>query len=106
MKFQSVVLFMTASLASAIYTQACTVFYQGKYTHQTGDKGGGCFGTDESDPIEKIWTDPDPPRPPVVCNNFCNKYNCEGDVVISSCASTSAERVLTNSVKIFCPPET
>ncbi|CAG8525762.1 4499_t:CDS:2 [Ambispora gerdemannii] len=62
-----------------------SLVYQGEFTHQTGDKGGGCFGTDERDPIKKVWTDPDSPA---TCYKFYSDVHCEGKVVWEGCATT------------------
>ncbi|CAG8525746.1 4498_t:CDS:2 [Ambispora gerdemannii] len=107
MKLQTIVLFLTASLASVIHTQACTVVYRGMYTHETGDVGGGCFGTDPSDPITYVETRPNPARPPVVCYVFYEDYGCNGKVVHPfDCAYSHPPGIIAKSVRITCPPGT
>ncbi|CAG8547162.1 250_t:CDS:2 [Ambispora gerdemannii] len=99
MKLQSIVLFLTASLSTAIYAQAvCTIFYKGLYRHQTGDTGGGCFGADPSDSITTVST----ADPADACYTFYSGYGCTGSVVGSGCGSTTFPGIKFSSIKLLC----
>ncbi|CAG8440205.1 9547_t:CDS:2 [Ambispora gerdemannii] len=108
MNLQSFVVFLTASLAFVNYAQACTIFYNGAFRHQTGDKGGGCFGTDPSDNITSISTDP-----PTACYVLYTDWACKGTQLTNSTNGTQfcdgnsfPKGIKFSSVRLTCPPGT
>ncbi|CAG8520843.1 2934_t:CDS:2 [Ambispora leptoticha] len=100
MKLQSTILSLIISLTFVIYAQAqkyCTVFYEGKYRHQTGG-GSGCYGVDETDPIYKVYSDD-----PTACYIFYSAYNCViGTEVFGGCGTISPPGFSVKSVKLTC----
>ncbi|CAG8571191.1 4564_t:CDS:2 [Ambispora gerdemannii] len=102
MKLQSIVTFMTASLASVIYTQACFVFTKGSYVHTLGAPGGGCFGTDPGDIITESSTDP----PKGVLYTFYSDFNCQGALFSGTGSNKFDPGLKISSVRITCPDGT
>ncbi|CAG8569955.1 13542_t:CDS:2 [Ambispora leptoticha] len=102
MKFQSIILALTAGLAFVIHAQACTLFLNGTNMHQTGNTGGGCFGLDPTDPINKATV-----SNPGTSYVFYSDTNCNGTAVATGKDTTAYNPPITaSSVNITCPPGT
>ncbi|CAG8469895.1 1576_t:CDS:2 [Ambispora gerdemannii] len=99
MNFQSIILFLAASLAFVVYAQAgtCTIFYSGATRHQTGNTSG-CYGIDESDIVNDARTDVKG-----TCYTFYSDYGCKGSIVGQRWCDTSKPGIKGKSVKLECP---
>ena len=86
-------------------TNRLVLFYlvcQGKFRHQTGDRGGGCFGYDNTDPISACVVS-DPGTKYV----FFNDVGCKGANIGSGENAKSFDPpIKASSIKLTCPPGT
>ena len=85
-------------LLGASAATACQIYCRGKYVHQTGDKGGGCFGFDNTDAISSCMVDT-----PGTSYTLYSDYGCTGSTVGSGKDTTNFNYpVKFSSIKLNC----
>ena len=75
---------------------------KGQFKHQTGDKGGGCFGYDNTDSIS--FCDVSDAGTEYV---FFNEFGCKGKIVGSGKNAKAFDPpIRVSSIGLKCPPGT
>ena len=82
-------------------TNCLILFYlvcRGQFRHQTGDKGGGCFGYDNTDPITECNV-----SDPGASYEFFKEFGCKGSAIGSGKDSAHFNHLKISSIKLVCP---
>jgi hypothetical protein len=88
--------------APAAPAYACELTCEGHARHQTGDKGGGCFGLDPDDRVAACQTDP-----PDASYRLFTGPGCTGSEVASGRGRLVLDPPLSAaSVRLACKPGT
>ncbi|CAG8582131.1 6579_t:CDS:2 [Paraglomus occultum] len=99
---------LPVALSAALNPKPALLLYQeetaqfvnlrGKFTHQTGNGvSSGCFGLDETDPIQYITV-----GPAVTSWTLFSDYNCKGNPLAYSGASLPNNAVSARSIQLNC----
>ncbi|CAG8509982.1 7223_t:CDS:2 [Paraglomus occultum] len=97
MKFQSIFVFLIASLVAGSYAQTpCELIVKGKFTHTISGQSG-CFGTDPMDPISMASASKN------VVYKFYTGTNCNGLIFTGADVNTFTPPLQTKSARLICP---
>src|SRR3954469_10002922 len=89
------------SISAIVPAHACELTCQELSRHQTGDKGGGCFGLESDDPVSRCEAMPE------ASYRLYAGAGCTGPEVASGKGRSGFDPpARVASVKLACPPGT
>ncbi|CAG8563143.1 2928_t:CDS:2 [Paraglomus occultum] len=97
MKFQSIFVFLIASLAAGSYAQRpCNIFLQGQFTHVISGQSG-CYGTDPTDPVKFASASYN------AAYTLYASENCQNPIFAGSGYTNFIPPLQSKSVRLNCP---